>query len=130
LIFYKKNSIIYIENKKEVLLVSRRQNCKCAISRMFCTQCGKEGISIPRKKGQYREPGHLKNLFCIYCQKKQNHVEIRPIYGNYDYEDFLLEMKYHNFDKNGKRIVPFKVFKQKLEQKKQKLEQKGDVNNG
>jgi hypothetical protein len=32
-------------------------------------------------------------------------------------------MKYHNFDKNGKRIVPFKVFKQKLEQK-------GDVNNG
>ena len=84
---------------------------KCAISKMYCTKCGKEGISIPRKNGKYREAGHLKSLYCIYCKETRNHVEIKPFYSDYNYEDFLLEMEYHNFDENGNRIKPYRIFR-------------------
>lgn len=56
-------------------------------SRFFCTKCGQEGIPIRRIKGQERENGHLKRLYCIHCQEVVNHAEIRPT-GNYTYNDF------------------------------------------
>lgn len=89
------------------------------ISKMYCTCCGKEGIPIPRKNNQIREPGHLKNLFCIYCNKIVNHVEIRPVGTKYTYENFLIEMKYHNFDENGKRKKPMKKFFKELNKKEE-----------
>jgi hypothetical protein len=92
----------------------KRRTDNTAISEMYCTNCGKKGISIPRKDNRYREPGHLKNLYCIYCHKECNHVEIRPFYSDYNYEDFQLEMKYNNFDENGKRKEPYKIFREKL----------------
>ena len=46
-------------------------------SRFFCTQCGREGIPIQRKKGSQKERGHLKKLYCIYCNEQVNHVEIK-----------------------------------------------------
>ncbi len=36
-----------------------------SISEMYCTECGKSGIEIPRKVGKEREAGHLKSLYCI-----------------------------------------------------------------
>ena len=75
---------------------------KMSKSRFFCTKCGREGIPILRKKGQLREPGHLKKLFCIYCQKVVNHAEIREI-GGYTEEDFRQEFESGLF-KNGQRI--------------------------
>lgn len=90
---------------------------KVSISEMYCTKCGKRGISIPRKDNSYREPGHLKKIYCIYCNKEQNHVEIRPLYGDYNYNDFQLEMKYNNFDEEGNRKESYKTFRAKLIQK-------------
>ena len=70
---------------------------KCSItSEFYCTKCGRKGIPIARKKGQQREPGHLKKLYCLYCQQEINHVEIRP-YGSYKYEDFLEEYNLGRF---------------------------------
>lgn len=83
------------------------------ISEMYCTCCQKRGIPIPRNK-QNKEPGHLKKLYCIYCGAERNHVEIRPFYSDYNYEDFLLEMKYHNFDSEGNRKEPYRMFRGKL----------------
>jgi len=89
-------------------------------SRFFCTYCGHEGIPIVRTTGQQREAGHLKKLYCIHCGET-NHVEIRSL-GPYQYEDFLLEFKGGNFDKNGQRKMSYRQFKNFLA-KEGKLEQ-------
>ena len=90
------------------------KNGKIVVSEMYCTKCGRRGIDIPRRNGFYREAGHLKELFCIYCQKPVNHVEVRPFFSDYNLEDFELEMKYHNFDENGERIKPYRIFRGEL----------------
>lgn len=71
-------------------------------SRFFCTKCGREGLEVTRKKGQQREPGHLKKLYCIYCQEEVNHAEIREI-GGYSIDDFKQEYNLGRFV-NGNRI--------------------------
>ena len=43
--------------------------------RFFCTRCGREGIPIARSTSALREKGHLKKLYCIYCQEEVNHYE-------------------------------------------------------
>ena len=95
------------------------------ISEMWCTHCGKRGITIPRRNGKYREPGHLKKLFCIYCNAEYNHVEIRPFCSDYNKDDFTLEMKYHNFDNLGERKEPYRIFRGKLKQ--QQVIQQGQI---
>ena len=80
------------------------------ISKMYCCNCGKEGLPICRKKSHSREDGHLKKLYCVYCGKLWNHVEIKP-YSNYTYEDFRYEMEHHNFDEKGNRIKPLKTLR-------------------
>ena len=81
-------------------------------SRFYCTQCGKEGIPVPRELRSLHESGHLKKIYCVYCDKINNAVEIRPK-GKYTYSDFLWEFEESNFDKAGNRIIPFNQFKNK-----------------
>lgn len=68
----------------------------------FCTQCGHQGIPIIRPTAHKRESGHLKNLYCIYCKKETNHVEICDK-GQYTEEDFKLEYELGRFI-DGNRI--------------------------
>jgi hypothetical protein len=62
--------------------------------RFFCTSCGNEGIPIMRSTGALREKGHLKKLYCIYCQKEVNHyecgtdAEVRKFNNKYQRGDF------------------------------------------
>ena len=81
------------------------------ISEFYCTQCGQKGIMIPRKANAQREPGHLKNMYCIHCRKENNFVEIRPFGQEYLYEDFLLEFKNGNFNEDGTRKEPYRQFR-------------------
>ncbi len=81
------------------------------VSNMYCTQCGKKNIPIPRKKGQEREPGHLKQMYCIYCKKKQNMVEIKEMGSGYTENDFKLEFDLHNFNEDGTRKLSLGEFK-------------------
>lgn len=86
------------------------------LSDFYCTCCGKKGIPIFRA-GRVREPGHLKKLYCINCQKETNFVEVRP-FGAYNYQEFYLEWKYGNFDVQGNRINPsYKNFISNLKRK-------------
>ena len=87
------------------------------ISDMYCCNCGKNGLPIARKYGHYKEPGHLKKLYCIYCKKEYNHVEIKPMCTDYNLTDFQLEIKYHNFDNQKNRIEPYRIFRGELKQK-------------
>ena len=89
-----------------------RQNF--SVSKMYCVNCHNEGISIPRRINKSKEPGHLKKMYCIHCKKECNHVEIRPINNDYNYEDFLLEIKYGNFDSEGNRKEPYRIFRGNL----------------
>jgi hypothetical protein len=72
------------------------------ISRMFCTECGREGLSIPRQNQQQRESGHLKKLYCIYCCKETNHAELPPV-GSYTEYDFKQEYELGRFV-DGQRV--------------------------
>jgi len=98
-------------------MCKRKKQLPFLISEMYCTQCGKKGIDIARRPGKYREPGHLKKIYCVYCKKETNHVEIRPFYSDYNKQDFELEMKHHNFNGDGKRIKPYRIFRGELKQK-------------
>lgn len=98
-----------------------KKNNDFTISRMFCCNCGKEGVPIGRKAGHYREAGHLKKLYCLNCQQEWNFVEIRP-FGDYDYNDFLTEFNYGNFDEEGQRKIPYRQFFAELREKLEKEE--------
>ena len=69
---------------------------KTTISEFYCVECGKKGIPIARKLGAQREAGHLKSLWCVYCQKQTNHAEIRP-FGTYTVENFKEEFELGRF---------------------------------
>lgn len=79
-------------------------------SRFFCTKCGKETLPIARTASQSREPGHLKNLYCLHCRQEHNCVEIRPFGQRYSYEDFRIEFENGNFDDLGNRIEKYSMF--------------------
>lgn len=90
-----------------------KDNRKMMLSDFYCTCCSHKGIPVFRTRGKEKEPGHLKKLFCLYCQREVNMVEIRPM-GKYTLDDFLIEYNNHNFDKNGNRIEPWKQFVAKV----------------
>ena len=50
---------------------------KITESRFFCVECGNEGIPVLRKKGFQRKEGHLKKLFCVFCNEETNHEEMK-----------------------------------------------------
>lgn len=82
-------------------------------SSFYCTCCGNKGIPIARWRGAERNAGHLKKIYCLKCKKEVNHVECK-MFSKYDYEDFLLEFNYNNFNENGERKEKYGVFKDKL----------------
>lgn len=72
-------------------------------SRFFCTQCGKEAFPVFRPKSKSRETGHLKKLFCLYCNEEVNCVELAET-NSYTREDFELEFDNFNFNPDGTRV--------------------------
>ncbi len=78
------------------------KNNNSQTSNFYCTKCGKLGIPIMRLGNKYREGGHLKKLYCLYCKEETNHCEIRPV-GQYTYEDFKEEFDLGRFV-DGQRI--------------------------
>jgi len=43
----------------------------------YCMCCGNKGIPLSRQVGKNRGAQHRKLLYCIYCQKRVNHIECR-----------------------------------------------------
>lgn len=74
-----------------------------SVSDFYCTECGKAGIPIPRNSNAMRNGGHLKNLFCLYCGKSTNHVEVSK-YHNYSVENFKEEFELGRFV-DGNRVA-------------------------
>lgn len=72
-----------------------------SISEFYCTQCGKKTIPIARICTHQRAAGHLKNLYCPWCRKENNCVEIRPGIGSYTYETFKLEFTLGRYRADG-----------------------------
>lgn len=94
-----------------------KKNNNIEMSEMYCCKCGNKGIDIPRKINHNREAGHLKKLYCIHCKQEWNHAEIRPMYTDYNLTDFKLEMQYGNFDEEGNRKEPYRIFRGNLKKK-------------
>lgn len=77
------------------------------ISDFYCTKCGRKTYPLARKVSRQHEPGHLKNMWCPYCEEERNCVEIRP-FGQYTLEEFKIEYSMGNFDETGKRKESYK----------------------
>lgn len=86
----------------------KKDNRSLRFSDFYCTKCGRKNIPIIRQVGKEREPGHLKKLYCLYCNTEENMVEIKNN-GKYTLEHFLAEYNYGNFE-NGERKVPYRQF--------------------
>ena len=77
---------------------------RCAVSPsgdLYCTCCGKKAFPIMRRTAKQKEGGHLKKLYCVWCQQDKNHVECK---GRYTFDDFKCEFENGNFDSSGNRI--------------------------
>lgn len=99
---------------KGINILRRSKNIKnFPSSDFYCTICGNKGIPIIRQPSKAREPGHLKKLYCLYCNKETNMAEIKPN-GKYTLDDFWIEFNYHNFDENGNRKESYKKFVQEV----------------
>ena len=48
------------------------------ISDMYCEKCNFK-TTVPRKRGQQREKGHLKTMFCPRCKEMKRFKEVREI---------------------------------------------------
>ena len=46
------------------------------LSLFICPECGKS-IPLMRNHGNHRKKGHIKDLYCPYCNKDQKFKEIR-----------------------------------------------------
>lgn len=67
----------------------------------YCVKCGQKGIGLMRKNSKQRESGHHKKLYCPWCQKDYNHVEIKtPM----DLEKFQEDFKNGAFEKEISEI--------------------------
>lgn len=95
---------------------------KIKISDFYCTQCGNKGFPIIRMPGQGRESGHLKKLFCIYCNKECNMVEISNNNYKYTLDDFLIEYNNNNFTEEGVRKMAWKQCVTEAKEKEAKNE--------
>lgn len=82
-------------------------------STFYCTCCGKRGIPIARKRGQGREAGHLKKLYCLNCKREVNHVECKE-FTHYTEEDFLFEFNHGNFAEDGTRKKTYSQLRDEL----------------
>lgn len=89
-----------------------------SLSDFYCTSCGHKGIPIIRNPGKEKEPGHLKKLYCLYCNTEKNMVEVKQK-GKYTLEDFIIEFENGNFE-NGQRKLPYRQFIAEIRNKKQK----------
>jgi hypothetical protein len=76
----------------------------------YCTCCGRKGIPISRKMNKIKETGHLKKLYCIYCNREVNHAEVVEN-SQYNKEAFLDEYRSGNFDREGNRVIPLKEWR-------------------
>ena len=47
------------------------------LSEFWCIKCGRKGIPILRNRGNVKEKGHRKALYCITCKETINHIETR-----------------------------------------------------
>ena len=75
-----------------------------APSDFYCTKCGQKNLlTVTRKHGQAREPGHLKKLYCFHCKDELNHAEVRENNLNYTYENFKQEYETGRFI-DGNRV--------------------------
>lgn len=74
-----------------------RSNRSYTISNMICPDCGK-AFPIPRLKSSARERGHIKDLYCPFCNKISKMLEIKE-------NDFAFETKQNNISRQHLKLM-------------------------
>lgn len=73
---------------------------RSTISNFICPECGLE-FPIPRKIGQQREKGHIKDLYCPICNKIQKFTE-------YTYKQSYKTLEGEIIEEKKKPLTDFK----------------------
>lgn len=91
------------------------------IHKLVCVKCMCKALPmyVPRKKDKLREAGHLKKCYCCSCGEETNHAEVTET-GGYTNREFYLEWAYNNFDENGNRKQPWRMFVNEIRSKNMK----------
>lgn len=53
----------------------------------YCLNCGQKALPLMRERGHKHKQYHRKRLYCPYCRKDCNHIEIR----SYDEKEWFLQ---------------------------------------
>lgn len=85
--------------------MSRKQ--VVTIHDFYCINCGKKGISLPRKYGKQHEKFHRKKMYCPYCGMVLNHVECKN-----DYDAFEFKQMFENGDFEEEALESIEFSKQ------------------
>lgn len=46
------------------------------LSDLYCEKCGLK-MTVPRQRGNTREKGHLKTMYCVICKVETQFLEVR-----------------------------------------------------
>lgn len=52
-----------------------------------CLNCGRRGIPLGRPEARKREKFHRKKLYCPWCHRTVNHVEITDDFELYEFRE-------------------------------------------
>ena len=72
--------------------------------RFCCLNCGRTGIPLGRPESHRREKFHRKKLYCPWCKRETQHVEIRDSIEAQEFQE-LFESNY--FAEENKESLEF-----------------------
>lgn len=71
----------------------------------YCMNCGKKGITLPRRIGKQRNSLHRKKLWCPWCKIEVNHVECRTHADVEQFKEDFVKGVYENEKEESIRHV-------------------------
>ena len=80
------------------------KNCKMNFHDFYCLNCGKKSMALPRKLGFQKEAMHRKKLYCPWCAKEVNCIEVRNLEEK---EQFLATFKTGGYEKEAQESLNF-----------------------
>lgn len=58
-------------------------------NQFYCMRCGRCVMTLPRARGRQRERFHRKKLWCPWCQKELNCVEVKNYEEEQEFKDLF-----------------------------------------
>jgi len=71
------------------------------IHSFFCPECGKKAMDLPRQKGHQHKDFHRKKLYCPWCHKTINCIEVKNLDQELEFKENFEKGVYEDEKKNS-----------------------------